>query len=479
MVKTLKLIKRKDVIENLEDTFKDINEASIDADNFTINGVCLFGRRESANNRVYSNKAIESIAKHSAGAKCFANHITKDELKNRSGVRSIHDWVGVFNSPMVKGDAIFANLKVRESYWDLVRDIAIMQPAGVGHSIDARVKITSDQSGKESVVDVESLRSCDLVTSAATTNTIWESLTEKIEENKSNDWYYPELLERKVTDGFKLAMLEEGVIQDKINNDKIKNAIRDITWTANSLIEKCLYEDDEEYTIEKKKEKIMAIFDDLDIEIKKKMSEIKEQLTTNNDEGVDEMDLTLEAVKANKEIFEAIINEYKETENIQKVKDSIVTLEAKVADLEKVITEKDKAIAEKDTAMEALKKENDEAKQKLDDIAVSEAMAKKEEMITRLVKEAELPDEAVTDVFKEQLRAVKESKTKDGEEEKVVTVEEGMKKIIEDRKTLVKKAPEKKVLNSGEEFVVDKKESKATKPVEDNDVDNFIKSVKK
>jgi len=478
MVKMLKLIKQKDVTENLENTFENISEASIDADNFTINGVCLFGRRESANNRVYSNKAIESIAKFSAGAKCFANHISKDELKNRSGVRSIHDWVGVFNSPAVKGDAIFANLKVRESYWDLVKDIAIMQPNGVGHSIDARVKVFTDQSGKESVVDVESLRSCDLVASTATTTTLWESLTEKIEENKAEDFYFPELLERKISDAFKIVILEEGIIQDKLDNDKIKYAISDITYTANGLIEKCLY--DEKLSVDDKKKKVMAIFDDLDKEVKKKMSEIKEQINING-QGEDEMELTVEAVKANKEIFESIINEYKESEENKKVKGLVPTLEAKVADLEKVITEKDAAIAEKDTAMEALKTELSDAKKKIDDITVSEALAAKEAMIEKLIKEADLPAEAVTDVFKETLRGIKESKVKDseGKEEKVITVEEGMKKIIEDRKLIVK-TPKKVVTNSGDEFFVkDSKESKGNKAVEDKDVDSFIKNIKK
>jgi len=270
-------------------------------------------------------------------------------------------------------------------------------------------------------------------------------------------------------------MLEEGIIQDKINNDKIKYAISDITYTANSLIEKCLYDD--KNTVEDKKKKVMAIFDDLDKEVKKKMSEIKEQII--NEQGEEEMELTIEMVKANKEVFEALINEYKESENIQKVKDSAIVLETKITDLEKVIVEKDAVMTEKNTVMEALKVELSDAKKKLDDITVSEAMTKKEEMINRLIKEADLPVEAVTDVFKETLRAVKESKVKVGEEEKVITVEEGMKKIVEDRKLVVKK-PTGKVTGSGDEFFVkDTKESKGDKPVEDKDVDTFIKSIKK
>ena len=473
MVKKLKLIKQKDVSEVSINSFSNIVEGSIDGDNHIIKGVCLFGTRESANNRVYQDKAIASLARLAEGTKCYANHTTKEEIKSRSGVRNIHDWIGIYENVVKNKDAVFGNLKVRESYWELMKDIAVMQPSGMGMSIDARVKVFSDESGKESVVDMEALRSVDCVSQGATVSNLWESLTEKIEENKAED-FYPELLERKVTDSFKIVMLEEGIIQDKINNDKIKYAITDITYTANSLIEKCLYDD--KNTVEDKKKKVMAIFDDLDKEVKKKMSEIKEQII--NEQGEEEMELTIEMVKANKEVFEALINEYKESENIQKVKDSVIVLETKITDLEKVIVEKDAAMTEKNTTMEALKVELSDAKKKLDDITVSEAMTKKEEMINRLIKEADLPVEAVTDVFKETLRAVKESKVKVGEEEKVITVEEGMKKIVEDRKLVVKK-PIGKVTGSGDEFFVkDTKESKGNKPVEDKDVDAFIKSAK-
>ena len=275
-IKSIHVIKSKDLKEDLDDTFEGITEASIDPDNFIINGVCLFGRRESANNRIYSDKAINSLVKHAEGAKCFKNHITKEELKNRSGVRNLSDFIGIFKAPYRKGDAVYANLKVRESYWDLVRDIAVMQPNGIGHSIDARVKVFSDDTGRENIMDIESLRSTDLVASAATTNTIWENLEEKIEENKVEDWYYPELLQRKVVDEFKIVLFEEGIIQDKLDNDEIKRAIQDVTWTANALIEKTLY--DEESPVKDKKSKVMAIFDDLDKEVKKKMTKIKEQL---------------------------------------------------------------------------------------------------------------------------------------------------------------------------------------------------------
>src|SRR3990167_518968 len=182
-IKALHLIKPKDITEELSGIFSEVNESSIDPDNFTIKKVCLFGTRESANNRVYSDKAIESISRLSDGVKCYINHPTKTELKEREGVRDLRDWIGVYRYPKKEGAKVFGDLVCRESYFDLVRDIATLQPLKIGNSINARVKVMSDQKGMESVVDVDALRSVDLVSNAATTTSLFESA---IEENLKN-----------------------------------------------------------------------------------------------------------------------------------------------------------------------------------------------------------------------------------------------------------------------------------------------------
>src|SRR4030067_3041308 len=190
-------------------TFK---EANIDSENKMINGVCLFGRRESANGRTYLDKAIESIANFSNGTRCFINHISKSEMVDRSGVRDLRDWVGVFEGSNKKGDAVFANLKVREAYWDLVKDIALLKPKGIGHSIDARVKVYKDNNGKENVADVESLRSVDLVSSAATTNNLFEAtLKDNIDIDPIFDLFSEGYIKYKVQDKFNDVMSTEGI----------------------------------------------------------------------------------------------------------------------------------------------------------------------------------------------------------------------------------------------------------------------------
>ena len=175
------------------------------------------------------------------------------------------------------------------------------------------------------------------------------------------------------------------------------------------------------------------------------------------------------------DLVEAVINEYKEKEELQRVKDNVPALEAKIEEDKKVIEGKDKEIEEANKKIEDLQKENDEMKKKVDEITVSEALAQKNALIEKLIKESELPDEAVTDVFKSQLRGVKEQKLED---DKVVTVEEGIKTLIEDRKALVKK-DSGKVRGSGDEFKLEIKESKGKDKVATKaKVDKFLDTLK-
>ena len=121
-IKAMHLIKQKDVVETTNNSFVEVMEGSIDSDNFIISNVCLFGTRESQNNRVYQDKAIQSIANLSEGTKCYLNHITKSEIKDRSGARDLSQWVGIFEGSYKKDDAVFSNLKIREAYFDLMKD---------------------------------------------------------------------------------------------------------------------------------------------------------------------------------------------------------------------------------------------------------------------------------------------------------------------------------------------------------------------
>ena len=473
MVKKMKvhLVKKKDVTEIMEFPFADVKEASIDPDNYILKDVCLFGTRESANDRIYQDKAIASLALLAEGANCYADLPAKSELKDRDGVRSIRDWIGVFEGARRNGDRVFANLKVREAYFDLMRDIALLQPKGTGMSINARVKVFSDNTGKESVVDMDLLRSVDAVSSAATTSNLWENLTEKMAENQNeNEWVYRELAEQKINRMFEEAIASEGIIQDKLDNDKLKKELAEVTWIANDLINKIIYDDKKD--ISKKKSEVMAVFDDLAKEVGARVKKIKEQINYVGDDN--KMEFTLEDVKANKEIFEAIINEYKEKENVQRDKDTLEIQKTEIENLKKTIEDKDKEIVEGKDILKVNLEKQKELEKKLDDIEVSERKAVKSSLAQKLIAKAGLLKEDVTDIFMKDLMRVEEYTEDEGDDKKVITVKEQMKERIKDRKKLVEK-DSGKIKNSGEEFF-EKETTEAKEEIKnvDEEVDKYF-----
>ena len=93
--------------------------------------------------------------------------------------------------------------------------------------------------------------------------------------------------------------------------------------------------------------------------------------------------------------------------------------------------------ASRDDEMKQLIEERDELKKKADELAVLEAVRTKQETIAKLLTEAKLPDEAITDVFKESLMAAKN--------------EAEISKLIEDRKNLLAAASSGGVRNMGGE----------------------------
>jgi len=452
----------RDLIESFDGPF--FTEASIDADNLTIKGVCPFGTDKSANNRIYKERAIESLTSLVNGSKMYLNHPTKSELKERDGVRDVRDWAGVFRNPRKESKKVFADLQVREQYWDLLRDVATLQPEGMGLSINARVKVFADEKGMESVEDVDTLRSVDLVANAATTRSLFESVMDKVCESNARLIVVPGSVEKLV----ELLFVQEGVIQDKLDNDKVKREIEDVTYTANGMIERVLY--DEKLSIDEKKKKIMAIFADLDGEVKKRLSGIKEQLTKNTEE--DMMEITLDMLKKDHSgLVEDIINEYKEKENVEKMKQDLL-------DAQEALTKKDEKIAsikeEKGKLEErvtTLEQEISDLKEKLDKVELQEKVAEKRSKIQGLISEAKLPKEAVSNVWFASLMKVEEYKKDD----ETVTMEDQVKELIEDRRNAYEGKDTGKVSGSGDEF---KEKENEGKEVTEQTVKGFIEAKK-
>jgi len=462
-----KVLQTREMTEEVEAPFSAVTEAGIDTDNHMLSGVCIFGTKKSKNNRIYTNKAVESLASLTEGAKCYVDHPTHDELKQRDGTRSIKDWIGVFESSRRQGDKVFANLRCREAYFDLLKDVALLQPKGVGMSINARVKVFADEKGMESVEDIDFLKSADLVSSAACTSSIWEGLQEKVEEENNKPEQrerlviVPEAVERNV----ELLFVQEGIIQDKLNNDKIRSEINDIAYTANRLIENIVY--DEKLSITDKKKKVIAVFDDLSKEVKKRVSGIKESKDYYEEED-EEMDLN-KLKTEHQDLVEAIIAEYKETEEVKSMK-------ADLSEAQDQLKAKDETIETQTKQIEELKKENTDLKTRMDEIELQEKVSEKKDLMNRLIKEAQLKDEYVSDIFMANLMALEEYKN---DEEEAVTVEEQAKAMITDRKQLAESGSGK-VKGSGDEFTEGNEDEKEkAQKVTEQDVDDFAGKINK
>jgi hypothetical protein len=270
----------RDVTDQWSDAMAEVTETGIDSDNKIIKGVCVFGRRESDNGYTYLDKAITTLTKLVEGVKVFINHPSKSETKDRDGVRDLRDWAGIYTSPRREGDKIFADLNARESYWDLLEDIALMKPAKVGNSINSRVKIYVDQTGKESVVDIDKLHSVDLVASGATIDNLWESTDDSLnlEEQQLNEQvakvieeFFPKLLEN----------IKEGILSDRIKQDDVQRQADRLLWKANDMIYNIL-RDKELKSFRDRRDQINSILDDLESELGKILPKIKpetEQIT--------------------------------------------------------------------------------------------------------------------------------------------------------------------------------------------------------
>jgi len=265
----------REVSEQLSNPMVDVKEENVDSDNHIIKNVCLFGKRDSDNGYTYTDKAIDSLTRLSEGVKCFLNHPSKSEIKDRDGVRDLKDWVGIYNSPRRNGEQVHADLLVRESYWDLAADIALMQPAKVGNSVNSRVRVFVDDKGKESIVDVDKLHSVDLVASGATIDNLWESTDEKLNKEEIE---LAEKLSAILEENFPRLIedIKEGILTDKIKQDEVRSKASSLMWKANDMIYDLMRDRNNEYkTFSEKRKVINSVLDDLEKEINKILPKIK------------------------------------------------------------------------------------------------------------------------------------------------------------------------------------------------------------
>jgi len=386
----------KDVRE--ENPFADVDEAGIDAETRMIKNVCVFGTRHSKNGYTYLDPAITKLASLAEGAKWFVNHPSKSEAKDRDGVRDMKDWGGIFANAHQIGDKVFADLMVREAFWPLAQDVAIMKPVGIGNSINSRVKVFKDANGKENVLDIDVLKSIDLVAAAATTTSLFESYPEDDELDDELDEMdmikrLTNLLITNPKDG------QEGLLKDRIKDRKISQAVNRIQWDAGEVIDEILREKGKKFA--DKKAQIASVLDDLEGEINKILSG-KSDLIKENDliEEDDEMkidEITIaDLAKGNPALIAAIKAEADGDEKVKKLAEDFEAMKAKLDELTK-------AHDDLKAANEELSKERDALKLKVDEFETNTKASKKESFIGEKIEELKLPAEAISDFFKKTL----------------------------------------------------------------------------
>jgi len=436
----LKLIHQyRDLVDSWDESpFKDIEEAQIDAKNHVIKNVCVFGTRHSKNGYTYEDPAIDKLVQLSEKAKFFINHPSKSEATERDGVRDIRDWAGVYVSPRKEGaDKVFADLQVRPAFWELVHDVAMLKPPGIGNSINSRVKVFKDQVGKEHIVDIETLKSIDLVASAATTTNLFES-------HKGDEMDVDEIVGQIVSeqDGktqgnmvFQLVRdVFEGLLADKIKERDVGRKVSELQWKAGDAIEEILR--DKGKDMKAKKGEITAILDDLesminDILSGKKVPVIEGKETKKEEDEMEFGKITLEDLtKERPDIVKMIQDAIKGNETLETIKREHKEMKTKLEAMDQEVTSLK-------GQLEAVTKERDVLKAKVDEFDAKEKGAKKEAFIAGQMAEMKVPKDIVTEVFKATLM---------GMDEKEIV------EAIKDRKDIFLKG-QKVVRNSGEEYV--------------------------
>lgn len=440
----IKLIHQyRDIVDNWdENPFQNIEEAHIDEATHTIKDVCVMGTRHSKNGYDYENPAIDKLAILTEGAKFFINHPSNSEKKDRDGVRDIRDWAGVYSSPRKKGnDKIFADLKVRPAFWELVKDVAVMKPPGIGNSINSRVKVFKDQIGKEHVMDIDVLKSIDLVASAATTQSLFESHGDEGMEIKTEEIIDQILIEKieKIQNDMTYQLIRditEGLLVDKINERELSRKISDLNWKTGDIIEEILKNKDKD--MKTKKIEITGVLDDLEKMINDVLAGKKPLAEQNKKEDI-EMEiskLTLEdLVKERPDIVKLVKDSTKATDEMEAIKKEHTEMKTK---LEAMTNE----LVDLKTKLKAVVKERDELKKKLDEFETKEKGAKKESFIADKINELKIPKDIMTDIFKTTLMVM--------EEKEII-------EALNDRKDIFLKG-QKLIRNAGDEYIVDTKE---------------------
>lgn len=173
---TFEAAKKTEESIQLEESFDNpLSEAVVDRELSIIMNVCLL-TPYSKNNRHYTEQAMRGALSLFEGAKAFANHPRKSE---QGQVRDVQDLIGKYRNARMESGKLKADLVVLKSQAPWIFDLAEQAPELVGLSLNGGGKVRKDGSGEETVEQIVTVKSVDLVTEPATTSSLFEQFNNK------------------------------------------------------------------------------------------------------------------------------------------------------------------------------------------------------------------------------------------------------------------------------------------------------------
>jgi len=397
-----------------------IKEGSVDAEKRTADIVAI-SEGWSENGNFYPKNTAESMAKLlSSRKKIFCNHT--DEKKYG---RDVLVWAATVQEATGKDGKALAKIRFTDnpaSAW--LFEEAVQNPDEVQFSIDAIARVHEGKApdGKEGIIVDKFIRlnSLDIVDYAAAGGVVQRTYASKGDSELSIIKEAAEALKDRVA-----KWTEQSKLSALMNI--FQNMLYELSWTVEA-------EDDVS-----RKQKIEELVDEFLTEFKN-VDIVKAYESNKNEKDGDDMEITLEDVKKNPEIMEAIKKEIADSE-VAKAKDKeFDDLKEKVTGLETKLQASETKLQEKETELTTVS-------ESLNQYKFKEELVQKEAMVREVVKESKLGNfDDLPEYIREDLKnkkdkesietAVKALEALKGEESGKVTDAGETKAVEEDKKKI-------------------------------------------
>lgn len=162
-----------DMGEVLFESVADLSySGAVDREAGIIRGVAILGP-QSKNGYAYALEAVQKAVPLFEGARFFLDHPRKSDDAETSGVRGVRELAGCIENVHTDGAKLRGDMRVLKHAAELVFNIAEQMPDKAGLSINARGKMV-EQNGARIVEEITAVKSVDLVTAPATTESLFE-----------------------------------------------------------------------------------------------------------------------------------------------------------------------------------------------------------------------------------------------------------------------------------------------------------------